>query len=170
MSQPQPSANQASVPTKSTLADWTAVDDDGYEYTREKRQRGGRKKRKKNFETQVAQNWDDIYDPSRPTNYAEYRHSDEQIAEIREWKDLLYAHTRRRSPSRYSDGEDDDRPRKSMFLSFAISDDAQTKKIPQDNLRLRATLRRRRILTMCHHQLLSPMTHPVRMHLLAAQN
>lgn len=120
MSQPQPSANQASVPTKSTLADWTAADDDDYEYTREKRQRGGRKKRKKNFETQVAQNWDDIYDPSRPTNYAEYRHSDEKIAEIREWKDRLYAHLRRRSPSRYSDSEDDDRPKKSTFLHSCL--------------------------------------------------
>ncbi|CAG8175676.1 unnamed protein product [Penicillium nalgiovense] len=119
MSQPQPSANQASVPTKSTLADWTAADDDDYEYTREKRQRGGRKKRKKNFETQVAQNWDDIYDPSRPTNYAEYRHSDEKIAEIREWKDRLYAHLRRRSPSRYSDSEDDDRPKKNTPGQFA---------------------------------------------------
>ncbi|CAG8891116.1 unnamed protein product [Penicillium egyptiacum] len=127
---PQPSVNQSSVPTKSTLADWAAVEDDDYEYTREKRQRGGRKKRKKNFETHVVQNWEDIYDPSRPTNCAEYRHSDEKIGEIREWKDGLYAHIRKRSPSRYSDSEDDDRPKKSMFGSFAISDDAQTKKIP----------------------------------------
>ncbi|KAJ9491118.1 hypothetical protein VN97_g2131 [Penicillium thymicola] len=123
----QPSANP-SVPTKSTLADWTAVEDDDYEYAREKRQRGGRKKRKKNFEAPAVQNWDDIYDSSRPVNYQEYRHSDEKIAEIREWKDVLYAHVRKRSPSRYSESEDYDEPNMRMFGSFAISDDAQTKK------------------------------------------
>ncbi|KGO44860.1 Nucleotide-binding, alpha-beta plait [Penicillium expansum] len=123
--QPQPSANP-SVPTKNTLADWTAVEDDDYEYAREKRQRGGRKKRKKNFETHAVQNWEDIYDPSRPTNFAEYRNSDETIGEIREWKDALYAHVKKRSPSRYSDSEDD-RPKKRMFGSFTISEDVQTK-------------------------------------------
>ncbi|KAJ5529930.1 hypothetical protein N7527_003323 [Penicillium freii] len=125
--QPQPSANP-SVPTKSTLADWTAIEDDDYEYAREKRQRGGRKKRKKNSEAHAVQNWDDIYDPSRPTNYAEYRNSDEKLAEIREWKDLLYAHVRKRSPSRYSDSEDYDGPNTRMFGSFAIRDDSQTKR------------------------------------------
>ena len=60
----------------------------------EKRQRGGRKKRKKNHQEEriVVQNWDDIYDPSRPNNYEDYKHSDEKWAEIREWKDRLYAH------------------------------------------------------------------------------
>ncbi|KGO68461.1 Nucleotide-binding, alpha-beta plait [Penicillium italicum] len=112
--QPQPSANP-SVPTKSTLADWTAVEDDDYEYAREKRQRGGRKKRKKNFETHAVQNWEDIYDPSRPANCAEYRNSDETIYEMREWKDALYAHVKKRSLSRYSDSEDYDRPNKRRF-------------------------------------------------------
>lgn len=110
------------------MADWTAIEDDNYEYAREKRQRGGRKKRKKNFDTHVVQNWEDIYDSSRPTNCAEYGHSDEKIGEVREWKDSLYAHVRKRSPSRYSDSEDYDRPKKRMFGSFAISDDLQTKK------------------------------------------
>lgn len=59
----------------------------------EKRQRGGRKKRKKTKEdSHASQNWDDIYDPSRPNNYEEYKHSDEKISELREWKDKLYAH------------------------------------------------------------------------------
>ncbi|KAF9244822.1 hypothetical protein DTO006G1_7514 [Penicillium roqueforti] len=112
--QPQPSANP-SIPTKSTLADWTAIEDDEYEYAREKRQRGGRKKRKKNFETHVVQNWEDIYDSSRPTNCAEYGHSDEKIFEVREWKDTLYALARKRSPSRYSDSDDYDQPKKQQF-------------------------------------------------------
>ncbi|KAJ5811072.1 hypothetical protein N7447_010588 [Penicillium robsamsonii] len=127
--QPQPSANQAPVPTKSTLADWTAIEDDNYEYAREKRQRGGRKKRKKNFETHVVQNWDDIYDSSRPTNNAEYRHNDEKIGEVRQWKDRLYAQIRQRSPSRFSDSEDYDRPKKRMLGSAANGDDIQTKRI-----------------------------------------
>ncbi|EED23736.1 G-patch DNA repair protein (Drt111), putative [Talaromyces stipitatus ATCC 10500] len=96
---------------KSTLADWasTADDDDvnGF-YGREKRQRGGRKKRKKNREgPETITNWDDIYDPSRPNNYEEYKRSDEKIREVREWKDRLYAHrmARRRSSDFDSDNE-----------------------------------------------------------------
>ena len=111
------------------MADWTAIEDDDYEYAREKRQRGGRKKRKKNFETHVVQNWEDIYDSSRPTNCAEYGHSDEKIFEVREWKDTLYALARKRSPSRYSDSDDYDQPKKRMLGSFAMSDDIQAKKI-----------------------------------------
>lgn len=92
------------TPPVSSLADWAADDDDDVNgfYAGEKRQRGGRKKRKKNQEAQFVQNWDDIYDPSRPNNYEEYKHSDEQIAEVREWKDRLYAHRMARSPSRDS--------------------------------------------------------------------
>ncbi|KAI9779799.1 MAG: hypothetical protein M1816_003335 [Peltula sp. TS41687] len=96
-------------PVKSTLADWTGGDDDvnGF-YGGEKRQRGGRKKRKKNKEdTAVPQVWDDLYDPSRPNSYEEYKHSDEKIREVREWKDRLYAHrmARRRSSDMESGDE-----------------------------------------------------------------
>ncbi|KAL3424439.1 G-patch domain-containing protein [Phlyctema vagabunda] len=95
VSQPASSSTQR-PPAKSTLADWTAADDDdvnGFYAGGEKRQRGGRKKRKKNREEYaVAQDWDDIYDPTRPNSYDEYKHSDEKIREVREWKDRLYAH------------------------------------------------------------------------------
>ncbi|KAL1968798.1 hypothetical protein VTN77DRAFT_1159 [Rasamsonia byssochlamydoides] len=99
----------ARPPVTTTLADWTADDDDvnGF-YAGERRQRGGRKKRKKNRDAQAAvTNWDDIYDPSRPNNYEEYKHSDEKIREVREWKDRLYAHrmARRRSSDLDSDEE-----------------------------------------------------------------
>lgn len=104
------------------------MEDDNYEYAREKRQRGGRKKRKKNSEAHAVENWDEIYDPSRPTDIEQYLHSDERIAAEREWKDILYAHVRKRSPSRYPDSEDYDGPNTRMFGSFAISDDSQTKK------------------------------------------
>jgi len=95
--------------TKVTLADWTADGDDedvnGF-FGGEKRQRGGRKKRKKNKEesSTVVQNWDDIYDPSRPNSYDEYKNSDEKILELREWKDKLYAH--RVARRRTSDTDD----------------------------------------------------------------
>ncbi|PYI06661.1 G-patch DNA repair protein [Aspergillus sclerotiicarbonarius CBS 121057] len=116
----------AAAPVKTTLADWAATEDDDVNgfYAGPKRQRGGRKKRKKNREAQeFMQNWDDIYDPSRPNNYEEYKHSDEQIAEVREWKDRLYAHRMARSPSRDSYSDDDyARPMKRQFAppsSFA---------------------------------------------------
>jgi splicing factor 45 len=101
---------------KSTLADWTATGDDddvtGF-YAGEKRQRGGRKRRKnKHREEHVAiQDWDDIYDPARPNSYDEYKHSDEKIREIREWKDRLYAHRMaRKSQSEKDSDEEDYRP------------------------------------------------------------
>jgi splicing factor 45 len=96
-------------PPKTTLADWTnEADEDEYGFVGEKRQRGGRKKRKKNKEEMhVTQNWDDIYDPSRPNNYEEYRHSDERIREIRDWKDTLYAHRMKQRHSSFDDSDDD---------------------------------------------------------------
>ncbi|KAF7585919.1 hypothetical protein BBP40_009865 [Aspergillus hancockii] len=111
---------------KTTLADWANTEDDDVNdfYAGPKRQRGGRKKRKKNKDVhEFVQNWDDIYDPSRPNSYEEYKHSDEQIAEVREWKDRLYAHRMVRSPSRDSCSEEDyGRPTNRQFAppgSFA---------------------------------------------------
>ena len=118
-----PAPASTSAPSKSTLADWAATEDDdfGY-YMGEKRQRGGRKKRKKNREERsIPQNWDDIYDPSRPNNYEAYRHSDEKISEVREWKDRLYAHRMRRSPSMDSDS-DYDRPVNRMFQTHSVKE------------------------------------------------
>ena len=122
---PDSSASTTRPPqAKTTLADWTADGDDndvnGF-YAGEKRQRGGRKKKRKTNKEQavVIQNWDDIYDPSRPNSYEDYKNSDEKIAEIREWKDRLYAHriARSQSRSRISDSgtesEDVDRPQMS---------------------------------------------------------
>ncbi|KAI4099299.1 MAG: hypothetical protein LQ339_006091 [Xanthoria mediterranea] len=96
---------------KSTLSDWAAAiedDDLGGFHVAEKRQRGGRKKRKKNNETRVVQNWDDIYDPSRPNSHEEYQNSEEKFQEIKEWKGRLYAHrtSRRRSKSKDTSSDD----------------------------------------------------------------
>ncbi len=107
---------------KTTLADWTADPEwgeDGGFYIVEKRQRGGRKKRKKNLEDLHAlQNWDDIYDPSRPNNYEEYKNSDEKISELREWKDKLYAHrAARRSNSDADSGGENPRHQRDREFS-----------------------------------------------------
>ncbi|OJD12285.1 hypothetical protein AJ78_07097 [Emergomyces pasteurianus Ep9510] len=116
-------------PAKTSLADWaTAADDDDVNgfYGGEKRQRGGRKRRKKNRDEETTlQNWDDIYDPSRPNSYEAYRHSEEKIREVREWKDRLYAHrmARRTSSDLGSDEEYSGSPRNHRFappsLNFA---------------------------------------------------
>lgn len=98
-------------------------------YGGEKRQRGGRKKRKKNKEeSHVPQNWDDIYDPSRPNNYEDYKHSDERIMEIREWKDKLYAHRLAKGRDSESDSSGNEyRPQlNSVFLSRLLSANAKT--------------------------------------------
>lgn len=89
-------------------------------YRGEKRQRGGKKKRKKNKEeTHVPQNWDDIYDPSRPNSHEDYKHSDEKTMELREWKDKLYAHriARRQSSDSRSDSDNGYRPQVQSTLS-----------------------------------------------------
>lgn len=119
------SSSAARTHAKSTLADWTATgeDDDvnGFYGGGEKRQRGGRKKRKKNREEHaVTQDWDDIYDPSRPNSYDEYKHSDEKIREVREWKNRLYAHrmTRRYSSDKSSENEDLRRPQMNSMFAF----------------------------------------------------
>jgi len=82
-------------------------------YGGEKRQRGGRKRRKNKHreEQAAAQDWDDIYDPTRPNSYEEYKHSEEKIREIREWKDRLYAHRMaQKSESEKDSDEEDYRP------------------------------------------------------------
>jgi hypothetical protein len=78
----------------------------------EKRQRGGRKAKKKKQHKQgdnqrQETDWDEIYDPSRPTNVEEYMKSDERIREVQEWKTILYAHRRRRRGSSDSDEDSD---------------------------------------------------------------
>jgi len=109
---PQPSA------PKTTIDDWTATPDDDEWFQGEKRQRGGRKKRKKDKKAPaMEQNWDDIYDPSRPTNYEEYKHGEEKILEVREWKDLLYRHRMRKRQSSTDESDYDERPTNSTRIN-----------------------------------------------------
>jgi splicing factor 45 len=112
---PQTLIQNQARPAKTTLADWTGGDDEDVNgfYGGEKRQRGGRRKKKnKQIEERVVvQDWDDIYDPTRPNSYEEYKHSDEKIREVREWKDRLYAHRMaKKEPSEKDSDEEDYRP------------------------------------------------------------
>ncbi|EAQ85739.1 hypothetical protein CHGG_06992 [Chaetomium globosum CBS 148.51] len=104
-----PAPASAPAPNRSTLADWAATEDDEYEYGYggpagggDKRQRGGRRKKKKNRNNNNNEDaarretdWDELYDPARPTNVEEYLRSEDRVREVREWKAVLYAHRRR---------------------------------------------------------------------------
>lgn len=116
---PTGSVTTGSAPARSKLADWAPTEEDEYMYgTGEKRARGGRRKKKKKADdVPIETDWDEIYDPSRPTNVDEYLQSEERIREVREWKDLLYKH-RRRDDERHSSwdsNEEETRPAPSTF-------------------------------------------------------
>ncbi|PTB40864.1 uncharacterized protein TrAFT101_006017 [Trichoderma asperellum] len=102
------SVGPQSVPHQSSLADWVATEEDEWMYgVGEKRQRGGRKKKKRKQDEQFETDWDEMYDPSRPTNVDEFLKSDEKVAEVQEWKGLLYRHRKRPDESDISDSEDE---------------------------------------------------------------
>lgn len=81
---------------RTKLEDWVGDEDDAYLYqdNRPKPERGGRKKKKKGKHQQETRvwDWDDIYDPTLPNNYADYKGSEEQYRENRDWKARLYYH------------------------------------------------------------------------------
>ncbi|KPM44727.1 hypothetical protein AK830_g1804 [Neonectria ditissima] len=109
---PKPAAATQPAPAqpKSTLADWAATEEDEWRYeaaAAEKRQRGGRKKKKKSQQMHTETDWEELYDPTRPTNVEEYLRSDEKVDEVREWKALLYRHRKKRDNSDLSDDEED---------------------------------------------------------------
>ncbi|PHH61752.1 hypothetical protein CDD81_7999 [Ophiocordyceps australis] len=103
-----PTATTQAAP-KTSLADWAPTEQDEWMYgTGEKRQRGGRKKKKRQQQDRTEEtNWDEFYDPSKPTNVEEYVKSDEKITEVLDWKAQLYRHRKRRASSDISSDEDD---------------------------------------------------------------
>ncbi|KAK1247357.1 hypothetical protein MKX07_002266 [Trichoderma sp. CBMAI-0711] len=104
-----------SVFHQSTLADWAVTEEDEWMYgIGEKRQRGGRKKKKKRQE-QFETDWDEMYDPTRPTNVDEFLKSDEKLEEVREWKALLYRHRKKHEDSDMSDSEEETAPPPKQF-------------------------------------------------------
>lgn len=77
---------------RSKLEDWVDEDDEAaytYQENRARAKKNQRKKNKNKHETRVW-DWDDIYDPTLPNNFADYKGSDEQYREIRDWKARLY--------------------------------------------------------------------------------
>lgn len=121
---PAPSSTPQQQPPgvqRTNFNDWVGDEEEGYYYQqdRQRPERGGRKKKKKGNkqqgETRVWE-WDDIYDPTLPNNYADYKGSEEQYREIRDWKARLYYHQLKeakaqgKSGAAYSDEEDARRP------------------------------------------------------------
>ncbi|KAK6189365.1 hypothetical protein LQW54_013342 [Pestalotiopsis sp. IQ-011] len=103
----------APAPVKSSLADWTNTEEDDFMYE-DRRPRGNNKKKQKKHNAPVETDWNEIYDPSRPTNVDEYLRSDERIMEVREWKALLYRHRRpadRKRQSSWDSDEDEEQHR-----------------------------------------------------------
>lgn len=111
------------APPKSKLADWAATEEDEWMYgVGEKRPRGGRKQKKKGKgreQEQAETNWEELYDPLKPTNVDEYLKSNERIDEVLEWKALLYRH--RRKPVDTDSSDDDDEPTRPMPSSKWLS-------------------------------------------------
>ncbi|KAK8166170.1 hypothetical protein BC567DRAFT_273063 [Phyllosticta citribraziliensis] len=110
---PKVVALAANPPSKTTFADWTADDGDveGFYVATQQRERGGRrkKKKKKQQEQELEHNWDDIYDPTRPNDYSQYKGSEEQMREINEWKEHLHRFDKRADSMDYSSSEDEGR-------------------------------------------------------------
>ncbi|KAK5138274.1 hypothetical protein LTR08_003335 [Meristemomyces frigidus] len=88
---------QPMLQSTSTLADWVGDDEDAaflYQQNQPKQERGGRKAKKKKEKSQREAarvwDWDDVYDPTLPNVYADYKGSEEQYREVRDWKARLY--------------------------------------------------------------------------------
>ncbi|RPB18806.1 hypothetical protein L211DRAFT_689297 [Terfezia boudieri ATCC MYA-4762] len=110
---------------KTSLNDWAHTgnsDDDvnGFYASKEKERDRRRKKRRKNKEAEFEPvDWDDIYDPARPSNYEEYRDGDEKIREMDEWRDRLYGKKYGRDRARSDEGDSEDDYRPTMNRQFA---------------------------------------------------
>ena len=91
------------------FSDWVGDNDEDFQY-QEKRERGGKrsknkKKRAKGEPTRIW-DWDDIYDPTQPSVYADYKGSEEQMREVRDWKARLYYHKRKEEAKRSKSGSE----------------------------------------------------------------
>ncbi len=75
---------------KSNFSDWVGDEDEEFGGFRAKQQNRRKKKGKKEKLQAVTWDWDDIYDPTLPNSYADYKGSEEQAREVRDWKARLY--------------------------------------------------------------------------------
>ena len=104
---------------KSNFEDWVGDEDDEYYYA-DRRDRGNKKKKKKNKAQERVWDWDDIYDPTLPNNYADYKGSEEQSREIRDWKARLYYHQMKEARKAKKNGaaySDEEEERKSRHVN-----------------------------------------------------
>lgn len=112
---------------KTTLEDWTGDGDDDvngfYSSSKHAQPRGGKKRRKKNKDTPPPPtNWDDIYEPSRPNSYEEYREGDEKIREMEDWRERVYGKRRRRGGRDESyDSENDEGYKAGVASEYPLS-------------------------------------------------
>lgn len=110
---------------RSTFDDWVAAaeeDDEFYYQDRPRAPRGGKNRKKKNKGQEVRTwDWDDIYDPSRPNVYADYKGSEEQHREVKDWKARLYhrqlKEARKLNQGRSDEESDGTRPMNGMSFS-----------------------------------------------------
>jgi len=123
---------------KTTIEDWTGdADDDvnGFYANNRDQRRAGRKKRKKNRDTPPPPtNWDDVYDPSRPNSYDEYKDSDEKIRELEDWRDRVLPRRRRDSYDSEEDERDRDRDRDRQGLGNRFAPPAKYSFAPPPQL------------------------------------
>ncbi|KXL45789.1 MAG: hypothetical protein FE78DRAFT_31458 [Acidomyces sp. 'richmondensis'] len=87
------SSGQSQAPiSRSNFQDWIGDDEEDFAYDRPKHVRGGKKNKKKKGQQTRTWDWDDIYDPTHPNRHQDYKGSEEQAREIRDWKARLYYH------------------------------------------------------------------------------
>ena len=91
------SAAQPKLTQKRGFNDWLANEDEEDFYYDRPRERGGRKKKKKKQqeERQQTWTWDDIYDPTLPVPFLDYKRSDVEYDINDEWKRRLYEANKR---------------------------------------------------------------------------
>ena len=129
-----PAQQQQPSVQKTNYEDWVGdEDDEAFHYQQDNRPRGGRKakKKKNNKPHERVWDWDDIYDPTLPNNYADYKGSEEQNREIRDWKARLYYHQLKeakkaeKNGGAYSD-EEEGRKARSMNCACTLIEDRIT--------------------------------------------
>ena len=151
-----PSISFAPPTNRTTLADWTKSgdgddddDDDGDanyggggigSSNQKWQQRGGRKRKKKRHDdghsmargADAYVDWDELYDPTRPTILEAYLHSDERVSAAIEWKSILYAQRRKTLAAKDQDRDDvEDRRRANGSDSEANSNSSGGERRPQ---------------------------------------
>lgn len=87
------SAAQPRLTQKRGFNDWLAHEDEEDFYYDRARERGGRRNKKKKNQQEARQqtwSWDDIYDPTIPVPFQDYKRSDVEYDINDEWKRRLY--------------------------------------------------------------------------------